>query len=269
VEAIVKFITLLTDFGLRDGYVGVMRGVIWGIAPDAQIADISHDIAPQNVLEGALALGRTAHFFPPGTVHVAVVDPGVGTHRRPIAVHLGQYYYVLPDNGLISVVLEQAHKAGQPAEFVHLDNTRYWLPRVSNVFHGRDIFSPTAAHLANGVPFSGLGTKINDPVLIEIPHPQRSANGWRGQVIEIDRFGNLCTDITRTELAGIEQPLVHVSGKQLHGLARTFGDRPPGDLIALIGTHDDLIISVVNGSAARMLGARVGDAVEIETPDSR
>lgn len=258
-----KCITLTTDFGLRDGYVGVMRGVIWTIAPDAQVADISHQISPQNVLEGALVLGRTARFFPPGTVHVAVVDPGVGTSRRPIAARLGNYFFVLPDNGLVTAVLEQAEERREQVEFVHLDQPRFWRSEVSRVFHGRDIFSPVAAHLANGVPLAELGTPINDPQRLSLPRPERIASGWRGHVVAIDHFGNLSTDVTRAHLASMGNVQVHVAGQTIRGLVRTFGERPAGELIALYGTHDDLIISVVNGSAAERLNASLGDTIDV------
>ncbi len=260
-------ITLLTDFGLRDGYAGVMKGVIWGIAPDAQIADLSHQIGAQNVMEGAIALGRTAPFFPAGTVHVAVVDPGVGTHRRPIAARLGQQYFVAPDNGLLTIVIEQAEAQNEPTEFVHLDNPRYWLAEVSNVFHGRDIFSPVGAHLANGVPLRELGAPISDPQRLALPRPQPIPGGWRGEVIQVDRFGNLATNLLRADLAPLGALRVRLAGKELRGLVKTFGERPVGELIALYGTHDDLIVSVVNGSAEKLLGAGVGQPVEVLTEE--
>ena len=144
-------ITLTTDFGEKDGFTGVLKGVIWGICPDAQIADITHSISPQNVLEGALALWRAAPFFPAGTVHIAVVDPGVGTNRRPMAARLGDYFYVGPDNGLFTPMIEDARNNNQVVEFVHLDKPKFWLKNVSHTFHGRDIFAPVGAHLANGI----------------------------------------------------------------------------------------------------------------------
>src|SRR5512137_720462 len=150
-------ITLTTDFGLKDGFVGTMKGVIWSICPSAQIADISHAIAPQNVLEGALVLWHAHAFFPPGTVHVAVVDPGVGTRRRPLAARIGEHFFVGPDNGLFTPEYEEAEKNGWLLEIVHLTNEKYFLPQVSRTFHGRDIFAPAAAHLADGVRLGELG----------------------------------------------------------------------------------------------------------------
>lgn len=256
-------ITLLTDFGLKDGYVGVMKGVIWGIAPQVQIADITHQIHPQNVREGALALGRVASFFPPGAIHLAVVDPGVGTQRRPIAARLGEQYFVGPDNGLCTALLEQARRSGAGEQFIHLDRSQYWLPEISKVFHGRDIFSPVAAHLANGVPLAELGSPIQDPRLLEFPQPQRVGAGWRGEIIQVDNFGNLSTNLTRQNLAGMSPVVVRIAGRQIRGLVNTFGDAQPGELVAMFGEADDLAISIVNGNAAAALSVGIGEPVEV------
>ncbi len=257
-------ITLLTDFGIRDGYPGMMKGVIWKIAPQVQIADISHTIKPQNILHGALALARTTHFFPPGTIHVAVVDPGVGTTRRPIGLHLGEHYFVGPDNGLFTLVLEHAEANHEKIQVVHLDQRQYWLPEISHVFHGRDIFAPSAAHLATGVPLEKLGTPIHDPIRLPVQHPEPiPGGGLRGQVLEIDTFGNLSTNIGEVDLIPMGEVSVVAGGKRIDGLVKTFGDRPTGSLIALIGTSHDLVVSVVNGDAAHTLNAALGDAVEV------
>lgn len=256
-------ITLLTDFGLRDGYSGVLKGVIWRILPDAQIADISHSIRPQDVREGALALARTAFFFPEGSVHVAVVDPGVGTQRRPIAMRLGSHSFVGPDNGLFSLVLEHAEQHGWPVEIVHLDQPSYWLPDISRVFHGRDIFSPVAAHLAAGVSIRQVGTPIHNPVRLALPQPQHTRGGWRGEVISVDYFGNLSSNLKREQLNPMGPLTVTIAGHTIQGLARTFGDRPVGELIALYGTTDDLVVAVVNGSAAERLGVGIGEPLEV------
>jgi S-adenosylmethionine hydrolase len=258
-----KIISLLTDFGLRDGYVGVMKGVIWQIVPEIQIADISHNISPQNILEGAIAWGRTVPYFPDGSVHIGVIDPGVGTQRRPIAARLGSHFFVLPDNGLISIMLDSAEKKDHPIEFVHLDNPKYWLSEISNVFHGRDIFSPVGAHLAEGIQLNELGSPIDDPVLLEIPRPHSSPNSVRGEVISIDNFGNLASNILQSDLDGLGAVTVHIAGAEIDGLVNTFGERPPGELIALYGTRADLLISVVNGNAAQHLKVNVGDSIEV------
>ena len=262
---IMRFISLLTDFGLKDGYVGVMKGVIWGIAPQVQIADITHLIRPQNILEGALALGRAALYFPADTVHVAVVDPGVGTTRRPIAARLGEHFFVGPDNGLCTLLVAQARQSGGPVHFVHLDQPRYWLAEISNVFHGRDIFSPVAAHLVNGVPLEALGSLIDDPHLLRLPIPERTTQGLLGQVVVVDNFGNLSTNLTGADLTGMDKVMVRIAGREIQGLVKTFGDRQPGELVALLGEADDLTISIVNGDAAGTLGVGAGELVEISS----
>jgi S-adenosylmethionine hydrolase len=258
-----NIITLITDFGLKDGNVGVMKGVIWGIAPQAQIADLSHLISPQNIREAALILLRSAPYFPAGTVHVVVVDPGVGTARRPIAAQVGGQYFVGPDNGVITMWLEQAEAQGMPARFVHLDRPQYWLPEVSHVFHGRDIFAPSAAHLAAGVALETLGTPIDDPVRLALPQPQRLATGWRGELIHIDHFGNLAANIRVEHLRGEKVATVRLGGVKIVGMVSTFGERPPGELVALFGSTGNLIVSVVNSSAAQVLKAKVGDEIEV------
>ena len=261
--AMMRLITLLTDFGIRDGYVGVMKGVIWGIAPQAQIADITHQIQPQNILEGALAYSRVASYFPPGTIHVGVVDPGVGTTRRPIAACLGERFFVGPDNGLCTTLAALAHAEGGHVEYVHLDRPQFWLADVSNVFHGRDIFAPAAAHLANGTPLSDMGTSISDPVFLSIPVPEKRENRWTGQVILIDHFGNLSTNLTRDHIGEIGRATIQIGEKTIHGLVKTFGEGQPGELVAMLGEADDLVIAVVNGNAAEYLGVRAAQTVEV------
>lgn len=258
------FITLITDFGLKDGNVGVMKGVIWGIAPGIQIADLSHNISPQNISEAALILQRSAPYFPAGTVHVVVVDPGVGTARRPIAARLGEQYFVGPDNGVLTMLLERAEASDWEIEIVHTNKPRYWLPEISHVFHGRDIFAPVAAHLAGGVRLDDIGTPIDDPVRLNLAHPMRTETGWRGEVIHIDHFGNISTNI-RIEHVGVPARVeVSLLSVVIEGLAETFGEREPGDLIALYGSTGNLIISVVNGDAASRLGAEIGDPIVVE-----
>lgn len=258
-----KLITLMTDFGLRDGYVGVMKGVIYRIAPDTQITDITHTIRPQAVREGAIIWNRSYPYFPEGTVHVGVVDPGVGTSRRPLAARIGSSYYICPDNGLLSLILEAAEAAGAETEFVHLNQPRFWLPQISNVFHGRDIFAPVAAHLVAGVPLGELGQPINDPVRFQLPEPQPIPGGWRGEVLEIDHFGNLGINLGSQYLKGAEAARVRIAGREIQGISRTFGDRAPGELLALIDSSGKLAISVVNGDAAREIGVSVGELVEV------
>jgi S-adenosylmethionine hydrolase len=256
-------ITLLTDFGLKDGNVGVMKGVIWGIAPDAQIADLSHEISPQNVPEAALILARSAPYFPEGTIHVVVVDPGVGTARRPIAARLGNHLYVVPDNGVLTILLERAEGKKWPVEIIHTNNPKYWRPDVSHVFHGRDIFAPVAGHLAAGVALKDLGEPVRDPVRLRLPQPERTPNGLRGEIIHIDHFGNLSSNIRIEHLGEPENVTVRLNETEIHGMVHTFGERQPGELIALYGSTGNLIFSVVNGSAAQRLETRIGDIVEV------
>jgi S-adenosylmethionine hydrolase len=257
-------ITLLTDFGTRDGYVGVMKGVIWKIAPDAQIADLTHTIKPQNIQQASIVLARTAPFFPPGTIHVAVIDPGVGTNRRPIGLQLGSQYFIGPDNGIFTQVLEKAEANQDQIRVVHLDKKQYWLPDISRVFHGRDIFAPTAAYLATGLKLEHIGTLIHDPIRQPIPRPEHlPGGGWRGQVIEVDNFGNLSTNIDRTHILPMGEVQVFIAGHQIDHLVNTFGDRPKGTLISLYGTSHDLIISIVNGNAANFLNVDIGEIVDV------
>lgn len=260
-------ISLMTDFGIKDGNVGVMKGVIWNICPDAQISDLSHMIGAQNVQEAAFILARSAPYFPPDSIHVVVVDPGVGTARRPMAAKIGEQFYVGPDNGTITLLLENAEKKGQTCEFVKLDKRNYWLSVVSYVFHGRDIFSPVAAHLASGKALQELGTPIDDPIRLKLPKPQKTADGWEGQIVHIDHFGNLATNIMVDDLGEAlnsqHNLRVAIGDLEIKGLVNTFGERSPGDLIALLGSTGNLIISVVNGSAVAKTGAVIGNLIKV------
>jgi S-adenosylmethionine hydrolase len=262
----VPILTLTTDFGSKDGFVGTLKGVIWSICPEAQIADITHDIAPQNIREGALALWRAYPFFPAGTVHVAVVDPGVGTSRRPIAARLGKHFFVGPDNGLFTPMYDDAAREGWGAEIVQLTNSRYFLPKVSQTFHGRDIFSPVAAHLARGVPLQDMGPAVTDPVRLPLSRPEPTSTGWTAHITVIDVFGNLATDLPAREILGKGQPRFRLCGREVRGMVDSYGQRNAGDLVALVDSEDYVEIAVVNGSAAQVLGARVGDPVDVVFP---
>jgi hypothetical protein len=266
-ERVLPTIAIMTDFGIKDGNVGVIKGVIWSICPQAQIADISHMIGAQNVPEAALILARSAPYFPAGAIQLVVVDPGVGTARRAMAAKIGTHYYVGPDNGVITLWLEHARAGGLPLEFVHLDQPSYWLPEVSHVFHGRDIFAPVAANLANGVPLAALGSPFDDPLLLELPRPRSVPTGWEGQVIHIDHFGNVACNILKDDLGEALNDRRHISvvvGKaRILGLVHTFGEGRPGDVVALLGSTGNLIVSVVNGDAASVLGVHVGDPVHV------
>jgi hypothetical protein len=260
-------ITLMTDFGIKDGNVGVMKGVIWEICPTAQISDLSHMVQAQNIREAGYILARSVPYFSKGSIHIVVVDPGVGTERRPMAAHIGDWFYVGPDNGTITGLLERAEQTGWQTEFVELNRPQYWLQNISYVFHGRDIFSPVAAHLANGVPLSELGSHVIDPVRLELPKPKVTKDGWRGEVIHIDHFGNISTNIRIENLGDAvktkENISVRLNDIEIKGMVNTFGERPVGELIALIGSTGNLGIAVVNDNAQQRLGTKVGDKVDV------
>ena len=260
-------ITLITDFGIKDGNVGVMKGVIWGICPTAQISDLSHMIQAQNIREAAYIFARSVPYFPKDSIHIVVVDPGVGTKRRPMAAKIGDWFFVGPDNGTITGLLQRAEQAGWQTEFVELNLIKYWLPNVSFVFHGRDIFAPVAAHVANGVPLRELGTSFTDPLRLELPKPEKTKDGWRGEVIHIDHFGNISSNIRAEDLGEAmrqkENIMVHLNGIVIKGMVDTFGERPVGELITLLGSTGNLGISVVNGNAAAGFGVKIGDEITV------
>lgn len=256
-------VALLTDFGWKDANVGVMKGVILGIAPQARLVDLSHEVGPQDIREAAWLLGRAAPYFPRGTIFVVVVDPGVGTARRGMAARLGTHLVVGPDNGVATRLIERAEAGGGPLDFRALDQERFWLPEPSRVFHGRDIFAPVAGHLANGVRLAEIGSPFTDPVRLDLPGPVETAHGLQGVVEYVDHFGNVRTNIAGRDLGGRETIRVRVGDQTVPGLTAAFGERPAGDLIALIGSAGDLILAVVNGHAADRLGCRVGDGVEV------
>ncbi len=254
-------ITLTTDFGLDDGYVGAMKGVILSLLPTAQIVDITHAIAPQNIPQAAYILSTATPYFPPHTVHVVVVDPGVGSERRPLAVFTDRAVYVGPDNGVFSQVYER-----EPVrEIRQLTNPAYHLPAISHTFHGRDIFSPVAAHIALGAPASNLGPEISDPVRLQLfdfaqnklPAPARGADGsLHGQVIYADRFGNLITDIPVTWLEGRTDWYFEMAGITIVGFHSTYSRVEPGAWVALGSSAGLIEIAIRNGNAAAQLEAR-------------
>ncbi len=257
-------LTLLTDFGLQDHFIGVMKGVIDDISPQTRVIDISHQIRPQNVKQAARMLLEAAPYFASGTVHVAVVDPGVGTARRALAAQVGSHFFVVPDNGLIWPIIEKARSKNQLIRIVNLDNPKYWLPDPSASFHGRDIFSPAGAHLANGIPLEALGTHIDDPIKLDLPEPEKIPEGWLGEVVMVDVFGNLNTNIPTSAIPE-NQPVarVEIGDTNISGLTHTFGDADPGTLIATIDSTGSLAISVVNGNAAERLAVDIGTPVRV------
>jgi hypothetical protein len=192
-----------------------------------------------------------------------VVDPGVGTQRRGLAARLGDQWFVGPDNGLLTQMQQRAQADGQPVEIVQLSNPQFWLPQVSAIFHGRDIFAPVGGHLAAGVPLSAFGPPVSDPVLIHIPQPERTATGWEGTILHVDAFGNLSTNLERQHIPSSRLVEVRLAGITIPGLVRTFGEGQPGELVALFDSSGMLSICVVNGDAAARLGVKIGDLLEI------
>jgi S-adenosylmethionine hydrolase len=257
-------VTLTTDFGMEDGNVGVMKGVILGINPHAAIIDLSHDIPPQGIADAAYVLRRAYEFFPQGTVHVVVVDPGVGTERRPIAMRSRRALFVAPDNGVLTYVLDHAQETADHPQAVHLNNPAYWLPEISHVFHGRDIFAPVAAHLSLGVPIEDLGRRIDDPLLLPAPHLVRQPGKVAGQVMHADHFGNLLTNIPHSDLLSLGQTITTKVGEaRINGLCTAFGHARHGEPIAYVDSSGHLAIAVVNGSAQKLLHSREGERVEV------
>jgi len=261
-------ITLITDFGTRDSYVSEMKGVILSLVADVHLVDITHDVEPQQVAEAALTLEAAATAFPAGTVHLAVVDPGVGTDRRAIVVAAGGQLFVGPDNGLFTPMF--AHAEWRAFE---LAAGEYRRPVVSQTFHGRDIFAPAAAHLARGVAPARFGPAVGDPVRLSWPEAREGADGVEGTVIHVDRFGNLVTSIGAEHVATVladGRAAVRVAGRVLP-LVGTYGELPPGRAGALIGSRNRLEVVVRDGSAAARLGAGRGTAVVLRrsTPISK
>jgi S-adenosylmethionine hydrolase len=258
-------VTLTTDFGWSDGFVGAMKGVILGINPDATIVDITHDVAPQNVEQGALLFSAAAKYFPAKTVHVVVVDPGVGSARRAIAIQAGKTIFVAPDNGVLTQAIGDCQLTADDSKIraVHLNKPAYWLPRVSNTFHGRDIFAPAGAHLSGGVPLEELGDPIDDWIRLPRASALRSGNEITGRVVHIDRFGNIITNIGEEMLTGLDytRVIVGIGATQVRGVRQSYSDVVRGEFIALISSSWQLEVAAREGSAARVLGTHIGDQV--------
>jgi len=260
-------ITLLTDFGLQDGYVASMKGVILGICPDANLVDISHLIAPRNVRSAAFVLYSSYGYFPPGTIHLAVVDPGVGTERRAIAIRTGSCFFVGPDNGTFSLVLGKEVKW----EARKLENRQLQLSPLSSTFHGRDLFAPAAAHIAQGVPFDAFGP-LCDPELVEWGEPVIEKGEVRGEVIHIDRFGNAITNVMRKTLetqGPVEKWLIDTGEMTIKPIEPTYGRVGAGEVLALTGSSGFIEIAINKGNAASELGLAQGTKAIFRLANSR
>lgn len=245
-------ITLLTDFGLEDPYVGVMKGVILGLNSGAAIVDMTHHIKRGDISQAAHVLWQSFSFFPKGAIHVAVVDPGVGTSRRPITVKSGGRFFVGPDNGLFWPFIT----ADPDALIIHLTNEKFFLAKVSHTFHGRDIFSPVAAHLSMGIDPLEMGHPVENPVSIPDDRPTREGDTLLGRITGIDHFGNVTTNIHREDLApfmGSGQMVIRVNEDRFKGVRKTYADGANGELFALFGSNDHLEIAVNSDRADRLL----------------
>jgi S-adenosylmethionine hydrolase len=252
-------VTFTSDFGLRGGYVAQVKGVILGLAPGVSIVDVTHQLGPQNVVEGAFVLSEIVDAFPPGTVHLAVVDPGVGTERRLIAVALASQWFVVPDNGVVSVA---AH--GRTVEGIwEITEPSLRRGRVSSTFHGRDVLAPAVAHLVLGGAPAELGPACDSFISVKQLHATESDGALWGEVIVADSFGNLITNIAGARVAGVspEKWTIDVASRRIDGLSRTYGEHPRGSLVALVGSGDWVEIAVVGGNAAARLHAGQGTAV--------
>ncbi|RPI11736.1 MAG: hypothetical protein EHM65_06815 [Acidobacteriales bacterium] len=257
-------ITLTTDFGLSDHFAAAMKGVILGIEPRARIVDITHDIAPFAITEAAFVLAEAARCFPPETVHVVVVDPGVGTSRRPILVHAAGQYFVAPDNGVLSLIYaRERHRVRA------ITAERFFRQPVSRTFHGRDIFAPVAAHLARGVPPPRFGKLISDyargDFAAPTPHGPRR---WTGRVLKVDRFGNLITNFAVEDFPALESSPFNVKAgrRRVTQCVRSYAEGPPGGLILIAGSSGFLEVAANLASAAKLTGCKAGAVIRLTAP---
>jgi S-adenosylmethionine hydrolase len=254
-------LTLTTDFGIAGPYVAALKGVLLDLAPGAQLVDVCHTISPQNILEGGFVLAGIVDAFPRGTVHLAVVDPGVGTERRLIAVSVAEQWFVLPDNGLITGVARGRNVGGT----WEITNPSVQRSVVVPTFHGRDILAPASAHLLRGGDPAQLGPPRESFITLRNFEPTQDEQGFVGEVIFRDAFGNLITNVHADRLAAAARDAwtIEIAGERIEGILRTYGERPPGTLVALVGSSGWVEIAVVNGDAARQLTAGAGTTVWI------
>ncbi len=256
-------ITLTTDFGTGSPYVAAMKGVILSINPAATLVDITHSVRPQDVRHAALVLDDVAPRFPPeDAIHVAVVDPGVGTDRAILYAEIDGHRYVAPDNGLLSRLARRT----PPARLRRLTEPQYWLEPVSATFHGRDVMAPVAGHLSRGLDPAKLGPAVESLVMLDWPEPVATPGQIAGQVLDVDSFGNVVTNVSAVMLAKVpagRRIRIQCAGREIDGVSTTYGDRRPGALIALVGSTGRLELAIVGASAARSLDAQVGEPVTV------
>lgn len=259
-------ITLLTDYGTRDHFVGSMKGVIHSINPQVNIIDISHEVAAQDIVEAAFLIRSCYSFFPTGTIHVLVVDPSVGSARKPILVSTENYYYVAPDNGVLSLIYE----VDPPTAVVEISAEHYVLPEVSKTFHGRDIFAPAAAWLSKGIDILNFGEPVEQYVRLSLPKAKQTGDGEiKGIVLHVDRFGNLITNISHEDYLAVRDKSpgdkfqVSIANRQIEGLKEFYAESQKGEFLALFGSTKFLEIAQNQGSAARTLGLNRGAEVTV------
>ncbi len=257
-------VALLTDFGIRDHYAGTMKGVVLGICPDVTLVDISHDVPPHDVLTASLELAASYKYFPAGTIFLVVVDPGVGSSRRPLAAEAGEHRFVAPDNGVLSAVFKES----PPKRVVELTERRFARPTVSRTFEGRDRFAPAAGWLAKGTELKALGRGVADYLRLTIPDPAVGERDVQGEVLRVDRFGNLITNIDRRSFERLGRPGEAAfeirAGEHLVGrLVTTYAEIAPGEVCSLFGSTDHLEIAANSSSAAETLGLGRGAAVSV------
>ena len=268
-----SIITLTTDFGTADPYVGMMKGVILGINPQASIVDISHQVQPQSIREGAYVIGASHRYFPQGTIHVVVVDPGVGSSRHALLLATPSATVVAPDNGVLSRVLSEGYShEPEPSEnsqvplpsgytAYRLEEPEFWLQPLSATFHGRDVFAPVAAHLSLGIPPQRFGPETSWVTYLPSSNPRWEGTMLVGEVVHVDRFGNLMTNIPSVTLTEKGTVIVEIKGRRIDGLSSSYSGA--SGLLAIVGSHGDLEVSVKDGNAAAHLGVGVGEPVEL------
>jgi S-adenosylmethionine hydrolase len=258
-------ITLTTDFGLNDHFVGTIKGVILDIVPEAEIVDICHAVQAFDVLDGALAIAQSYSYFPNGTVHLVVVDPGVGTERRPILLSTGRHYFVAPDNGVLSLVYGQAERV----QVRHIIADHYYRQPLSTTFHARDIFAPVVAYLAKGVEPAKFGEEITDYVRFNAPKPKPvDARTLRGVILRVDRFGNMVTNFTPQDVPALFQPeppgfKILVGKREITEIHTNYAEGAPNELFGILGSMGYLEISANRAAAAQIIGAGKGSEVNI------
>jgi S-adenosylmethionine hydrolase len=261
-------ITLTTDFGLSDPYVAMMKGVILSINPGARLVDISHQIRAGSIIQAASLVHETFPFFPKGTVHVAVVDPGVGSERRPMGLETGGHFFVGPDNGIFWPIIQRYKET----ETIHLTEKKYFLPSISHTFHGREVFAPVAAHLSRGVSLKGMGSRLSDPVKLHFPKPQEEGGVLYGQIIRVDNFGNLISNIHRRDLESFLEsfkPVIEVGDLRIANLSSIYAEAEEGEPLALINSSDWLEIAVNLGRAVEIVGLPLEEIIGTEVKVSR